>query len=171
MPRRQLTEPAPDAAEDLPQLTAQQREFVRHVLEGKTASDAYRAAYSTENMQQSTIWAEASRLMNDHKVSAWLAAARKACLGSAVVTLEDHQRQLARLREIALDKGNVGAAVAAEQTRGKVAGHHIERIQDMTQHSAEDTLREIAAASPELAASLAASHGIELANITTGTKH
>ena len=50
MPRRKITKPIALNVDDLPELTAQQEEFVRLVIGGKTATDAYRAAYSTENM-------------------------------------------------------------------------------------------------------------------------
>ncbi len=168
MPRRKITAAIED--EELPDLTEQQREFVRHVLAGKTASDAYRAAYNTENMKPNSIWREASLLASNKNVAQWLAAARKACLGTAVVTLEGHQQQLERLREIALATGNVGAAVAAEQTRGKVAGHHIDRVMELPADPI-DTLKTIAQQQPDLAAALAAQHGIEWTAGEGVTKH
>lgn len=162
MPQNLKTAPISEVAE-LPELTAQQLEFVRHLLAGKTASDAYRASYDTENMQNPTIWVEASRLRSHPNVAIWLAAARKAKLGTAVLTKEQHMQELERLREIALDSGNIGAAVQAEQTRGKVAGHHVERVQDVTdQMDPIATLRQIEQQhGPEIAASLAAKHGFK----------
>jgi hypothetical protein len=169
--RRKITD-VDIEAEELPELTPQQQEFVRHILAGKTASDAYRLAYNTENMLTRTVWAEASRLRNDQKVSAWLAVARKAHLGTAVLTKDQHMQELERLREIALRSGNVGAAVQAEQIRGKVAGYHVDRVQDVTDKTdIVGTLREIAEHSPELAASLAAQHGIAWKADEGATKH
>jgi hypothetical protein len=170
MPRRKITEPSTIDASALPEITAQQQEFVRGVLAGKTATDAYRAAYNTENMLPRTIWAEASRLNCDPSVSTWLSAARQACLGSAVLTREQHMAQLERIREAAMASGNIGAAVAAEQTRGKVAGHHIERIQEVPA-DVTDTLKTIAQHQPDLAATLAAAHGIPWGADEHATKH
>ena len=53
----------------LPTLTAKQTAFVNALLEGKTASDAYRESYNCENMSHGAIWVEASRLrrVNDPK--------------------------------------------------------------------------------------------------------
>src|SRR5262245_35356199 len=170
MPRRKLTEPQQLETEALPELTPQQQEFVRLRLAGKIASDAYRAAYNTENMTQRTIWAEASRLNADSKVSAWLSAARQAGLGTAVVTLQGHQQELERRRDIAIASGNIGAAAAAEQTRGKVAGHHIERIQEIPADPT-DTLKTIAEHQPDLAAQLAQAHGIAWSPHDRATKH
>lgn len=170
MPQNQKTAPL-DAA-DLPELTPQQQDFVRELLSGKTASDAYRAAYNAENMSNKAIWVEASRLRNDPNVALWLGAARKAHLGSAVVTLDGHQRELERIREIALESGNIGAAVQAEVARGKVAGHHVDKVQDVTDRTdVVATLKEIQGISPELAASLAAQHGIPWKADEGATKH
>jgi hypothetical protein len=162
MPRRQITDGVELDASELPELTAQQMKFVEGVLAGKTASDAYRAAYDTSSMLAKTVWAEASRLRAHPEVTAWLAAARKANLGTAVLTKEAHMQELERLREIALDSGNIGAAVQAEQLRGKVAGHHIEKVQSVPADTDPvDKLRDIERKhGPEIAAALAAKHGI-----------
>lgn len=171
MPRQKITAGTAWAA-DLPDLTAQQQMFVEGILSGKTASDAYRAAYNTESMAARTVWAEASRLRSNPAVAAWITAARIAGLGSAVVTYESHVRELERIKEIALESGNIGAAVQAEQIRGKAAGLHVDQVRDITdRHDPAQTLREIAVHSPELAASLAAVHGIELAAEAGATKH
>lgn len=129
MPQNLKTEGDGLDASDLPDLTPQQLQFVEHVLAGKTASDAYRASYDTSNMMTKTVWAEASRLRAHPDVAAWLAAARMANLGNATVTLEGHTREMERLREIALAKGNVGAAVLAEHHRGKANGLYVDKVQ------------------------------------------
>lgn len=170
MPRDKKTESA-TIDDSLPELTPQQSEFVRHVLEGKTASDAYRAAYNAENMQPRHIWREASLLASHKNVAQWLSAARQACLGTHVVTLASHQHQLERLREAAMATGNYGAAVQAELARGKVAGHHIERIQEVPADP-HDTLKALAITAPDLAAQLAAAAGIPWATADEhATKH
>lgn len=157
MARRKLTEAADDIADDLPELTAQQDKFVQGILSGKSASDAYRAAYDCSQSQDSTVWAEASRLRGDHKVSAWLSAARKAGLGRAAVTLEGHISELERLREIAIDSGNVGAAVQAEQLRGKASGHYSENI-NLRFDEPANILDELRKLDPKLARQLADQH-------------
>jgi hypothetical protein len=171
MARRKITE-GEGVAADLPELTPQQEKFIKGLLEGKRTTDAYRAAYDCSNMSPNSTWREASLLSRHPKVSQWLAAAREACLGAANVTFEGHLQQLERLREIALKSGNVGAAVQAEQLRGKVAGHHVDQVRDVTdRHDPVQTLREIATHSPELAASIAAQHGIDFDPNAAVTKH
>jgi len=44
-------------------LTPKQEHFVNHMLKGTTATEAYRQAYNTENMNDHTIRNEAARLM------------------------------------------------------------------------------------------------------------
>lgn len=152
--RRKLTDALAEG-EELPHLTEQQMHFVECLLAGKSASDAYRAAYNTVNMQNRTIWAEASRLRADHNVATWLSAARKAGLGRAAVTLEGHLAELERLREIALETGNVGAAVQAEQLRGKASNHYSENV-NITHSDPSNVLDEIRKLNPALADQLAA---------------
>lgn len=135
--------------------------FVRGLLAGKTGIDAYRAAYSCEHWTANAIMVEASRLRVHPKISLWLSAARQAHLGTAILTREAHLAELERLKELALASGNLGAAIVAEQTRGKVAGHHVEQVRDVTQYDPAHTLNEIASASPELAQMLAQQHGID----------
>lgn len=160
MPQQKKTAAAPkiDAA-DLPDLTEKQQEFVKHLLAGRTGAEAYRRAYDCREMSQNTVIAEASRLRSSPNIAAWLSAARQAHLGTTVVTRESHIAELERLREIALETGNIGAAVQAEQLRGKVAGHQIERVQEVPADPIE-TLKELAVHQPDLAAQLAQAHGI-----------
>jgi hypothetical protein len=168
VPQRQNT--APTIAADLPDLTEQQMEFVRHLLAGKTGAEAYRLAYDCRNSTPATIIANASRLRADANVSAWLAAAREAHLGTAVLTRDSHMAELERIREIALKSGNIGAAVAAETARGKVAGHQVETVRDITERNEPaDMLRELAQTHPSIAEQLAKDAGIELPG--TDTRH
>lgn len=139
--RRKITE-AVEPTDDLPELTPQQRDFAFLIIQGKTASDAYRGAYDCSNMGDKSIWVEASRLKNDPDVALWLAAARKAELGSASRSKEQHILRLDKLQQIAIDTGNVGAAVQAEQLIGKVEGHYVDQVKDVTDDPMK-TLREI----------------------------
>lgn len=171
MARRKITEGIAIAGAELPDLTAQQQKFVEGILSGKTASDAYRAAYDCSNMLANSIWCNASKLRSDEKVAQWIAQARIAGLGSATVTYEGHLRELERLKELALNAGNLGAAVQAEQIRGKVAGHHVEQVRDVTErHDPVQTVREIAALTGIDPHILAAKHGITLPD-EGATKH
>ena len=57
MPRRKLTNPHAEVeGDDLPELTPRQMAFVRYLLAGKGASDAYRLAYNCENQTPESVW-------------------------------------------------------------------------------------------------------------------
>lgn len=157
MARRKLTEAADDIADDLPELTENQMMFVKGVLDGKNGSDAYRAAYNCENMKPETIWAAASRLRHDDKVSTWLEAAREAEMGAAKRTLDQHIARLDRLQAIALRTGNVGAAVQAEQLIGKASGHYSDTI-NLRLDEPTSILEELRKLDPALAEQLARDH-------------
>ena len=63
------------------------------------------------------------------------------------VTFDGHIRQLARIRDLALDKGNYTAAHAAEKSRGQAAGLYISRseilVGKIDQMSRDEVLAEI----------------------------
>lgn len=166
MPRRKLTpeeeQEASFSAEtaDLPELTAQQHEFVLGLLAGKTAADAYRGAYDCSRMSPRAIHVEASRLRSHADIALWLRMARQAYLGQATVTIDSHVKELERIREIALAKGNIGAAAQCEHYRGKAAGLYVEQYRDLT-FDPIAALNSIAEHSPEIAMSLAHKHGLD----------
>lgn len=138
MPRRKLTpeeeEEASFSAEtaELPDLTPQQHEFVLGLLAGKTATDAYKAAYDCSKSTPQTIYANAAKLRSNDKIALWLRMTRQAYLGVGTVTLDSHIKELERIREIALAKGNIGAAAQCEHYRGKAAGLYVEQYRDLT---------------------------------------
>jgi hypothetical protein len=59
--------PIKDAANG--KLTGKQLAYVQAILKGRNQSDAYRAAYSAENMSSQAIWTEAGRLFRHPEVS------------------------------------------------------------------------------------------------------
>jgi hypothetical protein len=63
------------------------------------------------------------------------------------VTFENHVKKMAEIRDAALEKGNFTAAVAAEKSRGQVAGLYISRQEIMVgkidQMSREEVMAEI----------------------------
>ena len=115
---------------DLPNLTDKQMRFVKGILDGMTASDAYRSAYSTENMSDEALWVEASRLRANPKVSLWLDAAKTMHLHSGKTTLEGHLAELDRLKRRAEDTGQMSAAIHAEISKGKATGLYVERVRN-----------------------------------------
>jgi hypothetical protein len=167
MARRKISKPEAESlaelagsdSDSLPELTAQQARFVEGLLAGKSASDAYRAAYDCSNMGQHTIWTAASKLKCSNAVTMWLSAGRKAYLGTATVTIDGHVRELERLKELALEAGNHGAAIQAEQLRGKASGLYIDRFENVTQPDPIRALQSLAKADSALGDLLRARYG------------
>ena len=134
---------ADDIVDDLPSLTPKQHAFVRALLKGKTASDAYREAYDCEGMAANSIWVAASRLRSDAKVALWLRHYQLAAVQEGAVTLKGHLGELTRLREHALDAKQVAAAVQAEHHRGRAAGLYEDRLRVTHAPSDEELLKAI----------------------------
>jgi hypothetical protein len=63
---------------DKGKLTGKQLAYVQAILKGRNQSDAYRAAYSAENMSSQAIWTEAGRLFRHPEVSRRITAGRAA---------------------------------------------------------------------------------------------
>lgn len=167
MPRRKKTE----TPEGLPDLTDMQLKFCEGILAGLTQRKAYRAAYGSGSMSVGAIDVEASRLRHHPKIALWLDAARSDTLKSHACTLDGHMSELERLKSIAIRTGNIGAAVQAEQLRGKAAGHYVEQYADVTFDPLR-TLKQIAEHEPELARKLAAKHNIPLTELEpAATRH
>lgn len=167
MARRKIT----DTEEDLPDLTPMQMKFCEGVLAGLSNRKAYKAAYGAGSMSNASIDVNASRLRHNAKIALWLDAARYEMLKSHACTLEGHLAELQSLKAIAVRTGNIGAAVQAEQLRGKAAGHYVELHADVSFDPAR-TLKQIAELEPELARKLAQKHNIPLDQLEpTATRH
>lgn len=121
-------------------LTAKQQRFAELVaLEGMTQADAYREAYATGNMKPETIWARASELMADSKVSGRVAAL-KAEVAAATVkrTTRTREQLLEKLDTVFDDAMNAdanngkkahSAAVSAVATQSKLLGFDIQKLE------------------------------------------
>jgi hypothetical protein len=48
-----------------------------------------------------------------------------------VLSLEDHMNQLGRLRDLAVENGQISAAVAAEVKRGELMGFYVQRRENV----------------------------------------
>lgn len=144
----------------LPELDEREIRFAELYLQGQSASDAYREAFGVHHWKPQSVWVKASELSRDDRVKVWIESTRKLRLVQSGCTFEGHLSELVRLREIALEKDNIGAAVQAEKIRGEVAGHKTERV-EVRQAAPEQTLEQIARYSPELARELARQEGVD----------
>lgn len=165
MPRRQITAPADDDlpydAGDLPDLTEQQMGYVQMRMAGMGRADAYDAAYDiAPGTSRNVLNANAAKVEHNRKVQKWIRMGKREGLVRAAVTYENHLAELDRLKDEALDSGNIGAAVQAEHYRGKAGGLYIDRVMVDDQTNPLQVLDRIALKWPELAKQLAEKAGV-----------
>ena len=110
-------------------LTQKQEKFCLSYIETGNASEAYRRAYSCENMKYATINNNASKALEHNEIAARIAELRAPAVANAQITLEQHLNDLKRLRDLAEASEKFGPAVQAEMARGKASGLYVDRTE------------------------------------------
>ena len=113
------------------ELTIKQEKFCRHFVgpcEGN-ASDAYRAAYNTQNCSMATINRKASFELDKGKIRARIDALRAEYEAQEAITLEEITAALRRAMDGAAAAGQWSAASSAALGLAKLAGLLIEKRQ------------------------------------------
>lgn len=110
-------------------LTQKQENFCLAYIETGNASEAYRRAYNTENMKESSINVNASKLLADANIALRIAELREPVVAKAQITLEQHLADLKRLRDLAEASEKFGPAVQAEMARGKASGLYVDKTE------------------------------------------
>ena len=129
-------------------LTEKQERFCRiYATEDVTRTEAAKQAGYGDG---TASWA-ASRFLNGRDyphILVRIAEIKEELARKYEVTFDSHIRQLARIRDMALEKGNYTAAVAAEKSRGQAGGLYVSRseilVGKIDQMSREDVIAEIA---------------------------
>ena len=126
-------------------LTPKQEEFAKHVASGLTQKEAAKKAG-----YKGRVVARGWMLMSDRyypKVVNRVREIKEELSERYEVTFENHVQKMAEIRDAALVKGNFTAAVAAEKSRGQVAGLYISRQEIMVgkidQMSRDEVMAEI----------------------------
>ena len=128
-------------------LTDKQEAFAKHFAEHGDASKAYRECYDVKpSTKPNTIWRAAHAIADNPKVAARIAELRKPAADAVTLTLEEHLRELASIRDMAKNAGQFAAASSAEMSRGKAAGLYVERkrLEGALGITVESVLAEIA---------------------------
>lgn len=113
----------------MPKLTQRQENFCLAIIEGLNASDAYRSAYDVRTGTPKTVNETASRLMADPKIAARIVELREPAVIAAKITLVEHLRELASLRDAAKNGAEYGPAITAEVARGKASGLYSDKLE------------------------------------------
>lgn len=117
-------------------LTSKQEKFAQLLgTSSITQSDAYRQSYSAKNMDDKTIWEEASRMAADPKVHARIAQLKAEYQTHLKYDAEAHFRELEELKQLALvPRGKDGdvdvkASIKATELKGKLVGLYTEKTE------------------------------------------
>ena len=129
-------------------LTAKQEAFCLAYIETGNASEAYRMSYDASKMKPATINRMAKAQMDNRKITARLEQLREPVRERAQITLESHLERLNHLSLMAEQAEQYSAAIKAEESRGKVAGLYVEKIE----HSGMQTIKVTADMNPQDAA-------------------
>ncbi len=129
-------------------LTEKQEKFCRiYASEDVTRTEAARLAGYTE----ATAIVAGSKFLNGRDyphIVARIAEIKEELAKKYEVTFDSHVRQLARIRDAAMESKSYTSAVAAEKARGQAAGLYISRseilVGKIDQMSKEEVLAEIA---------------------------
>ena len=107
-----------------PQLTQKQENFCLAYIETGNASEAYRRAYSAENMKAETIHVKACELLAHDKVSVRLSEMRSVIAKRNQITVDDLIRELeeARIAALTAETPQSSAATAATMGKAKLLG-------------------------------------------------
>lgn len=110
-------------------LTAKQAKFAEeYVANGGNATDAYRKVYNAKDPNSNTIYRRAHEVLTNSKVAARIKELQEEVKKSQVFTVEQHLATLAELRDKAKEANQYGAAIKAEEARGKVAGFYTQKV-------------------------------------------
>ena len=108
-------------------LTAKQELFVHKIIEGMNQADAYRAAYSTKNMNDKTIHEAASRLASDSKVAARIAELRGQLTKASIMTAQQRLEWLTRL--IDSEEEDTNTKLKAVDIMNKMQGEYTQKVE------------------------------------------
>ncbi len=123
------------------------------ILAGGNAAEAYRRAYETDNSPKPGHAREGYELLQLPNVTAIIERLRERAINRAIDTREEHLATMERLRDAAIAKDKLSAAVQAEMCRGKVNGLYVERFENVDKSAVIiDMVRLICGGSAELTA-------------------
>jgi phage terminase small subunit len=112
-------------------MTPKQEAFAQSYVETGNASEAYRRAYDASRTKPDVVHVKASQLLADGRVAVRVAQLQAKAAERACITLESHLGDLQRLRDVAEQRGQLSAAIAAEIARGKASGVAVERTESL----------------------------------------
>ena len=109
-------------------LTAQQEQFAKNIaLEGMNQADAYRNAYNCENMQDNSIYREASLLKDNPKVAQRIQELRDTLAKSSIMTAQERLEWLSSV--IKDDNEKTAIRLSASDQMNKMQGEYVQKVE------------------------------------------
>ena len=104
-------------------LTSRQKQFVEEVVDGMSATEAYRASYKATHMSPKTIWEASSRLSKHPKVVARLGELRaEKEVQERMLRLSYGDFVINEIQELAINAKSDRARIKALELLGKTVG-------------------------------------------------
>lgn len=109
-------------------MTPKQEKFCQLYIELGNASEAYRQAYDTKNMQPATINVKACQLLGQDKIAVRVRELRNAAAERHEMTVDVIAKMLIEDREFARECETPAAAVSASMGLAKLYGYLRDRV-------------------------------------------
>ena len=118
-------------------LSQPQWRFAHEYVMGAHAGNGtacYKIAYGGPVRSDRGARASASRLLHKPKIQAAIEALRDDVREAERLTPETHSANMRKIRDLALTKGDLSAALRAEVKRGECAGLYVHKIEQQIDH-------------------------------------
>lgn len=110
-------------------LTKKQEAFVQEYLKTLNPTQAYRKAYDNQRMSDDACRVEGNKLLKHPTVALRIAHATEKVKEKNALTLEKHMDRLLQLSMKAEALEQMGAAIKAEELRGKLQRYYVEQVE------------------------------------------
>ena len=127
-------------------LTPKQEAFALKYVECGNASEAYRHAYDAEKSKPEVIWVNASKTLANAKVAIRVMELQEKAQERTLITVESLCAELDEDRQLARDEGQASAAISAVMGKAKLNGLLIDKVDQKTKHSADNSVAALMAA-------------------------
>ena len=107
-------------------LTGKQEEFAKNIVQGMSQADAYRSAYDVEDMSDNAIYVEASRLMDNPKVSLRIKELRDTLAKPTIMSAQERLEWLSYL--VGADAGTTDKLRAID-IMNRMTGEYVQKIE------------------------------------------
>lgn len=114
-------------------LTKKQEEFVQNILNGMSNIDAYKGAYSCKNMSDNAISVEASRLLQNPKVSLRFEELRSEMVKPTIMNAQERLEFLSKVVSGEILDGEFEAKIDSKlkaiDLMNKMSGEYVQKIE------------------------------------------